>query len=72
MDPVFRETMLRNGRRELEERVRRASVWWAHRFVEAPLGATAVLRLARVRDDEALDRPAQLESRPTPRGQHSI
>jgi hypothetical protein len=72
MHPAFREAMLRHDRRELEARVARASAWDAHRAVEAPPAEPVVLRLSGVRDDDALERLAQLEGRPAPAGRHVV
>jgi hypothetical protein len=72
MHPAFREEMLRGHRRELEERVRRASARRVHRPVAAPPTEPVLLRLARVQDDDALDRLAQLEGRPRLTGRHVV
>jgi len=72
MHPAIREIMVRDNQRELDRNVRNAYLLHGSREVAAPPVESVVLRLSCVQDDDALDRLAQLESRPAPKGQHVV
>ena len=72
MHPDFTQMELHDRQRDLDRRARSA---YLHRGmpdpVEVPVDEVA-LRLCSVCDDEALDRLAALEGRPTPVGRHVV
>jgi hypothetical protein len=74
MHPELLQLTIDERRRELERRSRSGEL--RRRVPESaePAGQTAVvvLRLCSVHDDAALDRLAELESRPLPSGRHVI
>jgi hypothetical protein len=72
MHPAFRETILRDNRRELERALRTAYLFREPEPVRPLPVETVVLRLSRVRDDAALDTLARLEGRPVPAGCHVV
>jgi hypothetical protein len=71
MHPDFRSMALHDHRRALDERLRAAFLSRAPEPAE-PAPETVVLRLCTVRDDAALERLAQLEGRPAPRGRFVV
>ena len=64
--------MLRDDRRNLEQRTRTAFLWREHPPAADPPAEPVTLRVSRVHDNDALDSLAQLEGRPTPRGPHVV
>lgn len=72
MHPTFREMLLRDNQRNLQLNVRNAYLRRERRPVSAPPAESVMLRLSSVDDDDALDELAQLESRPSPNGQHVV
>ena len=72
MHPAFRESMLLDDKRNLEQRTRNAFLWRGHRPTADPPAESITLRGSRVHDDNALDRLAQLEGRSTPKGPHVV
>jgi hypothetical protein len=72
MHPEFTQVTLHDRQRELDRRARTA---YLHRGLPDPIDKPVdpvVLRLCSVCDDEALDRLAALEGRPTPLGRHVL
>ncbi len=72
MHPEFRESMLRDNRRDLERRLELAYMRRAPEPAVAPPAESVMLRLCRVQDQDALERLAQLEGRPAPTGWHVV
>jgi hypothetical protein len=72
MHPAFSEMMLRDNERELRRNVRYAHVSQGLEQATALQAEPVALRLSRAQDDVALDRLAQLDSRPTPTGPHVV
>lgn len=72
MHPDFLQQVLDDRRHELEERTRHARQ--ARSFDESTTTPeeTLVLRLCRVGDDDALERLAELEGRPVPKGRQIV
>jgi hypothetical protein len=72
MHPAFREMMLRDNQRNLDRQLRNAYLRRERQPAADPPAEPVILRLCRVQDDEALDRLAQLENLPAPRGSHVV
>ena len=72
MHPAFSEAMLQGNKRILEQKARTAFLRQVHRPPADPPAESVTLRVSRRVDDDALDRLAQLEGRPTPRGPHLV
>ena len=72
MHPAFREPMLRDSKRRFEEKTRTAFLRQEHRPAANPPAESVTLRVSRPLDDDPIDRLAQLEGRPTPRGPHVV
>jgi hypothetical protein len=72
MHPSFREMMLRDNQRNLDQRLRNAYLLRERQPAVGPPAEPVMLRLSCVRDDEMLDRLAVLEDRPKPKGQHVV
>jgi hypothetical protein len=72
MHPAFRERMLHDNERTLEEKLRTAFLRREPRPAANPPAESVTLRVSRDQDDETLDRLAQLDGRATPRGAHLV
>jgi hypothetical protein len=72
MHPAFRETMLRDNRRELDRAVRTAYLLREAEPVRAEPAEPVVLRLSRAQDDVALDTLGRLEGRPVSAGSYVL
>jgi hypothetical protein len=70
MHPEFLHMTIEEHEREIRERARKASL--RRELTEAALPETILLRLCTVADDPTLDRLAELEGRPQPRGRHVV
>jgi hypothetical protein len=70
MHPEFLQMTIQEHEREITRRARTASL--RRQLAETGPSETVLLRLCTVADDPALDRLAELEGRPQPRGRHVV
>jgi hypothetical protein len=72
MHPDFRQEMVNDHERQLEQSVRNARLLHRDGASEAASTESVILRLCSVHDDGALERLAMLESRPVPKGRFVV
>lgn len=72
MHPAFREMILRDNQRNLDQKLRNSYLLRERHVPAAPPAEPVMLRLSSVHDDEVLGRLAVLEGRQAPKGQHVV